>query len=147
MNTPERISSFRGEYNFLSNFYSAPVYFEGYIYSNNESAFQAAKCLDMTVRARFGNISPSDAKRYGRRLPLRSDWEDVKYQVMLTIVRDKFNRNPELGTKLLATGNAYLEEGNTWGDRTWGTVNGVGKNWLGQILMQVREELAVASGK
>ena len=147
MNTPERISSFRGEYSFLSNFYSAPVYFEGSMYSNNESAFQAAKCLDMTVRARFENMDPSTAKRNGRRLPLRSDWEEVKYQVMLTIVRDKFNRNPELGTKLLATGNAYLEEGNTWGDRTWGTVNGVGKNWLGQILMQVREELAVASGQ
>lgn len=58
---------------------------------------------------------------------------------MLSLVRGKFQW-PNLQEKLLATGDAYLEEGNTWGDRIWGTVDGQGENRLGQILMQVREE-------
>ena len=42
---------------------------------------------------------------------------------------------------MIETGDEYLEEGNTWGDRIWGTVNGKGQNNLGKILMRVREEL------
>ena len=60
---------------------------------------------------------------------------------MKEIVRAKFEQHPELTEKLLATGDTYLEEGNTWGDRIWGTVNGQGANNLGRILMEVREEL------
>ena len=60
---------------------------------------------------------------------------------MEEIVRAKFTQNIELADKLLATGDAYLEEGNTWGDRIWGTVNGSGANRLGFILMQVRAEI------
>ena len=47
----------------------------------------------------------------------------------------------DLKEKLLATGDEHLEEGNTWGDTTWGTVNGIGENRLGKILMKVRNEL------
>ena len=58
---------------------------------------------------------------------------------MLSLIRGKFQW-PDLQVKLLATGDAYLEEGNTWGDRIWGTVDGQGENRLGKILMQVRDE-------
>ena len=60
---------------------------------------------------------------------------------MTDIVKAKFEQNEDLQKKLLATEDAYLEEGNTWGDRIWGTVNGVGANNLGEILMNVRKEL------
>lgn len=60
---------------------------------------------------------------------------------MTQIVRDKFTRNPNLRRALLATGCRRLEEGNDWGDREWGTVEGVGQNRLGLILMQIRAEL------
>lgn len=60
---------------------------------------------------------------------------------MYEICKAKFTQNEDLKAKLLATGNDILEEGNTWGDRVWGTVNGVGENRLGKILMRVREEL------
>lgn len=55
--------------------------------------------------------------------------------------RAKFTQNPNFADKLLATGDAHLEEGNTWGDRIWGTVNGSGANRLGIILMQIRAEI------
>ena len=60
---------------------------------------------------------------------------------MREIVFEKFKQNPHLTKKLLDTGDVYLEEGNNWGDRIWGTVNGVGRNELGKILMEVRKEL------
>ena len=60
---------------------------------------------------------------------------------MYEIVLAKFTQNPDLKEKLLATGDESLEEGNTWGDTIWGTVDGVGENRLGKILMRVRDEL------
>ena len=89
----------------------------------------------------FSKASPSEAKATGRKIDLRSDWEEVKDKVMYEIVLAKFTQNPDLKEKLLATGNEHLEEGNTWGDTTWGTVNGIGENRLGRILMKVRKKL------
>ena len=135
------INEFRGKYYFLSNFYTANVEYKGIKYLNNESAFQSCKLKDIEKRKSFSHLNPSEAKRKGRRVQLRNDWEEVKYDIMLDIVRAKFTQNEDLKIKLLETGDAYLEEGNTWGDRIWGVCDGRGKNWLGKILMQVREEL------
>ena len=89
----------------------------------------------------FTQMNPSEAKHAGRRITLRKDWEAVKVGIMHDIVEAKFRQNPSLAAKLIGTGNVYLEEGNTWGDRTWGTVDGKGANNLGRILMDIREEL------
>ena len=69
------ISEFRGEYYFLSNFYSAPVTYNGMCFENNEAAFQAAKCPERMTE--FCRLNPSEAKRLGRRVKLRGDWEYV----------------------------------------------------------------------
>lgn len=84
----------------------------------------------------------SKAKQEGRKVPLRADWEQVKVEAMFTAVYAKFSQNENLKAMLLATGNRYLEEGNTWNDVTWGVCNGIGKNLLGQILMLVRTMLS-----
>ena len=135
------INEFRGPYYFLSNFYEAPVTWNSITYRNNEAAFQSAKTNNLAVRETFATMDPSTAKREGRRVTLRPDWEEVKYQIMYEICLAKFTQNKELRDRLLATGDEYLEEGNTWGDRIWGTVNGQGNNWLGKILMQLRDEI------
>ena len=138
----DKISSFKGEFFFLSNFYEAPVTYDGIEYRNGEAAFQAQKvALPNDRRREFVLLGPSEAKKLGRRVPLRKDWEDVKVEIMRGVVAAKFEQNPELAEALLETGDAYLEEGNDWGDRTWGTVNGAGQNLLGQILMEERERL------
>ena len=140
--SPAKIDRFAGEYRFLSNFYPAKVVYAGLTYPDSEHAYQSAKTLDMNQRRRIAALpTPAEAKREGEALTYRADWTQVKYQVMLDCVRDKFTRNPELRAKLLATGDAYLEEGNTWGDQIWGVYQGKGTNWLGIILMQVRAEL------
>jgi len=137
------INEFRGKYFFLSNFYEVPVTYRGITYRNNEAAFQAQKVSSEDERKTFANLNPSDAKKKGRHVTLRKDidWESVKTVWMYEICKAKFSQNEELRDRLLATGDEYLEEGNTWGDRIWGTVNGIGENRLGKILMRVREEL------
>ncbi len=135
------INEFKGKYYFLSNFYSAPVMYDGLLYKNNEAAFQSAKVKDIERRKQFCELDPSSAKKKGRNVLLRNDWEKVKDQVMYECVKDKFARNLDLQEKLLDTGNEELVEGNTWNDTYWGVYNDRGKNMLGKILMKVREEL------
>lgn len=135
------INSFRGSNYFLSNFYESPVQYFGNTYRNNESAFQAQKTTNENDRVRFFNLTGIEAKQLGRSVRLRSDWESVKENIMYEICLAKFTQNKDLTQKLINTGNQILEEGNTWGDREWGTVKGVGKNKLGKILMRVRDDL------
>ena len=134
---------FRGAYDFLSNFYPAEIELDGIVYSTAETAFQAQKALDMEERKAFAVLPPAKAKRAGRRLALRSDWEVVKLGIMERIVRAKFAQHPELAERLVATGTLPLVEGNAWHDVYWGAdVNtGEGENHLGKILMKVRDEL------
>jgi ribA/ribD-fused uncharacterized protein len=135
------INEFKGKYFFLSNFYNVPVMYEGLVYQNNEAAFQSAKVKDIERRKQFCDIDPSTAKKKGRNILLRNDWEDVKDDVMYQCVKDKFTRNLELKQRLIDTGYEELVEGNTWNDTYWGICRGKGKNKLGQILMKVRDEL------
>ena len=137
------IQEFRGEHFFLSNFYEAPVTYQGLTYGSNEAAFQAQKCLSEAERLEFTALRPSDSKRRGRKVQLRPDWEQVKLGIMEDIVRAKFTQNEDLRAMLLATGDAVLEEGNSWNDTFWGIIRktGRGQNHLGRILMRVREEL------
>lgn len=132
------IDRFRGLYWFLSNFYICTIVYNGYRYSSVEAAFQAQK--DPSIQHEFCDLSPKEARHKGQRVNLRPDWENVKYNIMKDVLRIKFSI-PELRNKLLATGTTYIEEGNNFGDRDWGTVNGIGQNNLGKLLMQIRDEL------
>lgn len=141
-----KINKFRGKNYFLSNFYQAPVKYQGMFFTNNEAAFQGAKVIGTkqeSQRLSFTSLIARDAKHKGRHVLLRSDWEKVKDQVMYDIVLDKFTRNQDLRDKLLATKNAELIEGNTWHDTYWGydITKKRGQNKLGKILMQVRQQL------
>ncbi|WP_283695830.1 NADAR family protein [Clostridium perfringens] len=135
------IKEFRGKYYFLSNFYDFPVKYKGIEYLNNEAAFQAQKVLNDRQKEYFSHLKPSEAKRKGRRVKLRSDWEEIKDDIMYGIVLAKFTQDAKLMRMLLETGDEYLEEGNTWNDTYWGVCRGRGKNKLGKILMRVRNEI------
>lgn len=138
------INEFKGDYRFLSNFYMAPVMFEGVEYPSSEHAYMAAKTVDPEKRYAIQQCpTPGEAKKMGRRLALRSDWEDIKVGVMYQILKEKFTRHPVLKAKLLATGDQHLIEGNWWGDKIWGVClkTNQGQNLLGGLLMKVRAEL------
>jgi ribA/ribD-fused uncharacterized protein len=141
------INKFEDEYAFLSNFYPSPVQENGIMYPTIEHYFQAQKTTVPFERAAIANaVTPGQAKREGRRITLRKDWEQLKDSVMLQGLRLKF-AIPELAEQLLATGDAELVEGTTWHDNVWGNCscpeceNIPGENRLGKLLMQVREEI------
>ena len=146
----EPILGFFGEYRFLSNFHEHPdvtVWIDGLELANRipcknvEIAYQASKTLNLDERFIVANSeSPNIAKKLGRKVTLRKDWEEVKNLVMADLLIQKFSQ-PYYRDLLLATGDAYLEETNAWGDVWFGVCNGIGQNWLGKLLMQIREEL------
>ncbi len=141
------IDLFDGKYAFLSNFYDAPVTYDGITYKNSEAAFHAQKTLVIAERMRFKDLDPSASKKLGRKITLRKDWEAIKTQKMYEIVKAKFSQNADLRSALLATGDEELVEGTYWHDNCWGNCTCekckdiVGENRLGKILMQVRQEL------
>lgn len=140
-----KITTFRGEYHFLSNFYQHPFTYKGLVYNNAEAAFQAQKCSSDADRIKYTlQKNPVRAKQMGKKEPnLPSNWDEISYDIMFDILRAKFSV-PELAEMLESTGDAYLEEGNHWHDNRWGRCTcekcraKEGKNWLGKILMQVR---------
>jgi hypothetical protein len=159
------VTQFRDEFRFLSNFFVRPVDYEGVTYPSNEHAYQAAKTTDWVLRLAIAALpTPGEAKRRGRSLPLRPDWENVKHAVMLQVTLAKYLLHADLRAALLGTGDRLLIEGNTWGDWEWGAVpfpgpdNAgplpvwrvgetnrdwlAGNNWLGWTLMTVRDTLA-----
>jgi ribA/ribD-fused uncharacterized protein len=140
----EPILEFKDEYEFLSNFCYSLITYNGYQWRTVEHAYQWSK--DPTDdNARFFNKLPTAgyAKRAGHRSDKPADWNMIRESIMLTLLRLKFEI-PELREKLIATGNRWLEEGNTWGDTFWGVCppgSGIGKNKLGKLLMAVRDEV------
>ena len=132
------------EHRFLSNFWPCTVNYGALTYRSAEAAYQAHKCLDLNERGKFTTMQPGEAKRAGKHYH-RPDWDEMKLDVMRCVVWAKFTQNQALTLKLLATGQARLEEGNYWHDRFWGVCpvgSGKGLNHLGQILMDVRRQLS-----
>lgn len=136
------------KYGCFSNFHICPVTFGGITYCNSEAAWQAQKTLNEAERNKFSKEEPNVAKRHGRCVDLRHDWEDVKYQLMVDVCYAKFSQNPELGKILVETGDEEIIENTTdWHDNIWGNcdcgkcINKPGKNLLGKALMEVREML------
>lgn len=139
-----KITRFQGEYRFLSNFWRAQIEVDGRKYETVEHYFQSRKArTGEDAKLIASASSPREAKRLGRRIKIRGNWEQVKLDVMEKGVHAKFQQHPELARKLVATGDVLLEEGNRWGDTFWGVDSrtGIGGNNLGKILMLVREEL------
>lgn len=131
------------DYHFLSNFAESEIEYEGIKYPTVEHAFQAAKTLSKDKREMIAKLpTPGEAKRAGRRVTLRDDWENIKIPVMEACLRLKF-ANPGLMGKLVLTSPHELVEGNTWGDKFWGVCEGEGENNLGKLLMKIREEQLV----
>ena len=139
------IDRFTGRWKALSNFEPAWVYFDGVAYPTVEHAFQAAKTFNQWERDAIRSArTPAEAKRLGRAVDLRADWEVAKVDVMRELLVWKFTAEP-FRSILLATGDAELVEGNFWRDTVWGMCNGVGENRLGRLLMDVRNGLVLTS--
>lgn len=132
----------------FSNFQAARVRCDlGVEYPTVEHAFQAMKSLDGSERLVIAALeTPGRAKRAGRKVQLRPDWEQVSESVMRHLLRQKFRAGTPHAERLLATGDAEIVEWNAWHDTRWGRCTcekcgGRGENRLGRALMRVRAEL------
>ena len=138
----KKIDSFEGKYRFLSNFYEVPIKFRNVVWPTSEHIFQAAKTENWCQIWDIHKApTPGIAKKLGRKVNIRSDWDDVRISVMKNIIKMKFDQNEEIQKKLLETGGYELIEGNTWNDTFWGVCRGKGENHLGKILMNYRNNL------
>lgn len=138
------VTEFTGDYFFLSNFYPCRLRWNGIDnWQTVENAYQAAKLKNFEHGyLRFIGVPPGVAKKRGRVVELRDDWESVKLSIMRDLLLRKFTQNPELKEMLLETAPSHLEEGNTWKDRYWGVCppnSGKGSNHLGKLLMDIRD--------
>ena len=131
-------------YSEFSNFAPYGVALEDRWWRTVEHYFQAMKFYDEDYRERIRSCGkPKDAKALGmtRKIPLRADWEDVKDTIMLDAVRCKFMTHEVPRKLLISTGTAHIAE-NAPMDAYWGIgPDGAGLNRLGEILMQVRDQL------
>jgi ribA/ribD-fused uncharacterized protein len=144
----EDIKGFTGNYRWLSNFWPAYILFEGITFPSTEHAYVYSKLMTEVQRndavlLQLLAKSAGEVKRFGRSIPIRKNFDDIKVSVMTEITAAKYSTdNPELVEKLLATGDAYIEETNSWEDTFWGvSMEGVGLNNLGKIIMARRAVL------
>jgi N-glycosidase YbiA len=148
----ERIDfySTRDAYGCFSNFAAYPIELDGKRWPTSEHYFQAQKFDDAAHIEKIRlTPSPMIAARLGRsrKVPIRRDWERVKDDVMRRAVLAKFTQHSELRETLLATGDARIVE-HTTNDSYWGDGgDGSGRNMLGRILMEIREELRATSNE
>ena len=140
------INAFSGDNAFLSNYYlyNIPMIVSDDEVRNAPSVehyFQAMKAVSKEECIQILSApTPGEAKRLGRRCKLREDWEQIKIAVMRDALRKKFI-NTSLSKQLIATDDHFLVEGNYWNDTFWGVCEGRGRNMLGFLLMEIREEL------
>lgn len=134
------VESFTGEFFFLSNMYPCRVVFDGMAYPSVENAFQAMKTDNREERIPFQSYKPKEARKFGRKLKLKDNWEMKKLGLMEALVRYKFTMYGDL-TWALTHIDGVIVEGNTWGDEYWGRCNGKGENHLGWILMDIRDDI------
>ena len=130
---------FRNKYSFLSNMYPCEIKVELFEHTYNftcvESAFQALKCPYRIND--FSNLNGIAAKKLGKEVKNREDWEDVKVEIMHKLISQKFS-NPVLMEQLRNIEGDIVET-NYWNDTFWGMCKGVGQNTLGKILMDIRD--------
>lgn len=131
----------------MSNMSQHLVNYDGYVYQTSEHAYMCQKTLSENEREKLRDCNtPEAAKKLGRSVTLRSDWEEVKATIMQEIVEAKVRTNPVLKDKLLATGYNKIYELTWWHDRTWGicsceTHQFMGQNLLGHIWEKTRDKI------
>ena len=145
-------------FNYLSNYYEAPMVYNGIMHNTLEHAYQYAKCDRYDDKAAMNKLlcvkSAAEAKQIGSNIKnfQRADWDSVKTQVMEDLLRIKFSPGSDLGKRLKATTRKSLAEAgrsrsfaiglsltnaNVFDTTKW-SQNG---NILGKSLMKIRNEL------
>lgn len=135
-------------YGVFSNLHPTPVFFEGRVFATAEHAYQAGKAAKPAVRDWILSApTPALVAMAAHGLytwDIVPSWSKIKFDRMRGVLRAKFTQHEALRELLLSTGDARLVEAGTTDNavnRLWGEVNGKGKNMLGVLLIELRDEL------
>jgi predicted NAD-dependent protein-ADP-ribosyltransferase YbiA (DUF1768 family)/pSer/pThr/pTyr-binding forkhead associated (FHA) protein len=141
----QKIDSFTGYFEFLGNNFNTPVYYQGILYSSVTHAFHAARSSDENTRKAILNAeSLAIVSKIAKRIEDPVGWSGRRVKVMEQLIRDKFRRSKELQEKLKATQNREIVmtyEDESAGNVFWGVFHGKGQNYIGRILMRIRDDL------
>lgn len=132
-------------YGVFSNFSSHAFTLDGHLWPTSEHYFQAQKFVGHPAHQDEIRLAatPMEAAEKGRERhrPLRPDWSAVRDEAMRRALAAKFAAHPALTALLLSTGEETLIE-KTSSDYYWGCgTDGTGRNRLGELLMELRNEL------
>ncbi len=137
-------------YGAFSNLFRRQIEFEGTTFATAEHAYQVGKARKPEVREwLMAAPSPSLLAMAAHGLyqwDITPSWSRIKFDRMRAVLYAKFTQHDDLRDLLLSTGSARLVEFATVDNpvnRLWGEVNGVGKNMLGILLMELRTQLGV----
>jgi ribA/ribD-fused uncharacterized protein len=138
------IEQFKGEYRWLSNFAPVVIHIDGIDYPSVEHAYMSCKSDDDSWKAYCSDPdnSAGTVKVKSREIDLINGWHSKKLGVMEMCLRQKFSQEP-YRTRLIDTGDTYIQEGNYHGDKFYGVClrTNEGLNHLGRLIMQIRNEI------
>lgn len=138
--TPEKITQFTKEYEFLSNEYTCNVEYDGFTFQSAATLFYAFKAKSEGSFKKFQRLNPLKARTKMQKMESNDDYEANKKHYLKEAVRAKFNSNPDLKKLLVDTGRARLINTVTHMDTWIGVRNGIGENMLGRVLEELRDE-------
>lgn len=141
------ITEFQGEFRWLSNFAPCSIILDGIKYPSVEHAYMSAKSKENSWKLFCANTSsPGKVKKQSRSIKLIDGWDNLKVHIMKECLEQKYNQEP-YRTKLLNTGEDYIQEGNRWNDKFWGVClkTNEGENTLGKLIMEIRRHITTAS--
>lgn len=126
-----KVPAFRDEFEFLSNMYPCKVG----EFLCAEAMYMSQKCPERANE--FIGLNGFQAKKLAKTVKLRADWNEVRINVMRTVLHAKFQG--EMLERLKAIEGEIVER-NYWKDTFWGVCNGKGENHLGKLLMEIRDQ-------
>lgn len=133
------------EFYVFDNFSSFQVEYDGFLWPTSEHAYHAERFKGFSadvIKEIKESRSAHDAQKIAERNKDKQNpkWDDIKKSVMKDILRNKVQQHPYVLKKLLESGDREIIE-DSWRDETWGWgLNKDGKNLLGNIWMELREE-------
>lgn len=141
MKNENGIFGFKEEYRWLSNFAAleTPIKMQGIKFYTTEQLYQACKCKRNDQFVLFDGLTAAESKKFGQEVEMRHNWDRIRLPVMFRVQMLKYSQ-PKFKMLLGQTRGLQIYECNTWNDSFFGCdYNLVGKNHLGKIIMDIRD--------
>ena len=145
LDTGSQVFFYEQDHYYLSNFSAFMVCWSDSVFPTSEHAYHWAKFPDDPLKRAAIRVASSahEAFKMAERWKQyrREDWDLVKVDIMRKILREKVRQHDYVRRKLLETGDRELVE-NSWRDDFWGWgPNRDGRNMLGRLWMEIRDEI------